>query len=561
MKRLFIKTFGSLRPHKQDTIFLGLVILLAIGFRFYLMNFRFCINFDEVNYLKLGVSGAKYGFTHVLHPFWSPFLPFVIALFARVISNYELAGRMVSLLCGSLILIPVFLFTKHHFNRKNAWSTILFLAFYPSMAFFQTTVLTGSIYTLNLTIGIFIGWILLHSRSILWAVLGGVVFGCSYLTRPEGIGLLLVFIGIMLFVLFYTVRFKKDLLILMKMSICIVSFIVIATPYLIYLHRETGLWTLSAKGESLQQGETYAMTRKNDEGDRFRMLSEDNKVLIVDQIWHLGNFVKSQHQNKTVAVRVTPNLFVRKYINNVYQILKDVIPRVLTTPIFVLLILGLFGIPWTRKRGTVNLYLLSYIFFFYFVLIPAFHINERYFLPFLPILFIWVGQGLECLTDWLQRTINHFTKNRHNKIVPVIILCTLMFSVFIPRFMKIVLRNPNSPDYLADPVEQKKGGLWLKENSEKIPIIMSRSHVVDFYAGNYSIHQSVSIPQNSLERIRQYAKHRSVDYLVVNERYKKDYLQISYLLEENSVPEGLELVYKDCTKAGLKTVIYRFMWE
>jgi hypothetical protein len=136
----------------------------------------------------------------------------------------------------------------------------------------------------------------------------------------------------------------------------------------------------------------------------------------------------------------------------------------------------------------------------------------------------------------------------------------LIFS-FLPELGRVIAREADSPDYYADAVEQKKAGLWLKENTTGIPIIMSRNHVADFYAGNYDIRQSVTIPTTNFDNVLEYAQTRGVNYLLLNDRYLKDYPQLEFLFSENadSAAAPLERIYKDVDPSGVVTVIYRIL--
>jgi len=550
---------------RQDLVFLAGITLLAIGFRLFLMRYRFAVTFDEVNYLKLAASGDVHGFSKVLHPYWSPLYPFVVALFSKLVPNFELAGRLVSILCGSFILIPVFLFTRTWFGRRVAYYGALWLAFYPFFAFLSTTALTESLYTSLISIGIFVGWLALTQRSWMLAFVVGLLFGFAYLTRPEGIGFIIVFIVLSSGVVIFSVFRDKEIKSLLITLMAVLGFSFPSVPYLLYLHDATGEWTISAKGSSNQQGEAVVFSETDEDTETYRMLSEDNKEVLIDQMFHIGDFLQAQRLRGKPVIEITPPLLLKKYTTNLYRILKYVIPQVLTTTIFILMILGLLGETWSKERALRELYLLFYVGFFWFVVIPLFHINDRYFLPFLPICFIWVGNGLDRLTSWLSKTLKQFihfsVKISYERFAKGVVLFFIFGTAFLPELGKVLVRDRWSKDCWADPIEQKRAGLWLKRHTSEIPIIMSRNHAVDFYAGNYNIAESVTIPQNDLGRVLEYAKHRGVDYIVLNERYKKDYSQLVPLLEETDVPDNLRLIYKSRDKSGLKTVIYQLVKE
>jgi len=550
---------------RKGILFLVVVLCLATGLSVFLMHYRFAVSFDEVNYLKLAASGSTKGFSNVLHPFWSPFFPLCVALFSKVIPNVELAGRLFSILCGVLIIIPIFLFTKFYFNQKVARYAVLLLAFFPSLAFINTAVMSESLYSLLITSGMIVGWITLRKQSWFLGIAVGLLIGFAYLTRPEGIGFLIVFVGVSIFLSISMILKKKGVYRLLWIPLmAIVGFSFAAAPYLVYLHKATGEWTISAKRKSLHEGEVFALAERTESfQDVFRTLSEDNTQVPIDQIYHIGNFLQAERQRGKPLVEISPSVFLKKYVKNLYQILNYVIPQVLTTTIFILMILGLLGEAWSKERTLRELYFLVCVGFFWFIVIPLFHINERYFLPFLPICFMWVGNGLDTLIFWLSKTLKksvHLTRKiSYDELAKGIVLFFILGAVFLPELGKVMIRDRWSDDYFADPIEQRTAGLWLKEHTSSTPIIMSRNHTVDFYAENYNIAESVTIPQNDLNRVLSYAKYRGVDYIVLNERYKKDFPLIAHLLEEKDIPNDLKLVYTDQDKSKLRTVIYQLV--
>jgi hypothetical protein len=89
---------------------------------------------------------------------------------------------------------------------------------------------------------------------------------------------------------------------------------------------------------------------------------------------------------------------------------------------------------------------------------------------------------------------------------------------------------------------------------------MSRGHAVDIYAGNYDIRESVTVPKGDIDDVLDYAKHRNVDYIVLNERYLVEYPRLEFLLGEASMQrDGLERVYADKGIEDSRTVIYKVL--
>lgn len=543
-------------------IHLVLMILFVAGFvfRVLLLHYRFAVTFDEVNYLKLGVSAYKNGFSSALHTYWSPLLPVLIAVTCKLFSNYELAARFVSIFAGSLLIFPVYWLGKYVYNKKVSLVAAFFVAFYPPLVFQSTQILTEPVYMLLATTVMFCGLKMLYEYSVAYAFFSGLISGLLYLIHPLGFGftLLLIFwiITGTLFKLFLINKFR---LIYMILSF-LFGFLVIASPYLFYLKNVTGTWTLSAKASANQQMEAHVPGGV----DLFRSLDEQNKHVVIDQIYHQGDFIQATHAGKRPVEHVALKPLLVKYIENVSKMFSQAIPQFLTLIPLMLLSLGLLGHTWLNKQGIKILYLLSCIVFYWLIVIPLFHINLRYLSPLLPLCSIWIAGGAYHVYDWLSDYLplakfSYKHRVAPNRIAMMIILITFLGGSFLPELGKVLHLNPTSDDYYADPVGQKRAGLWLKKHADKSPVIMSRNHAVDIYAGNYNIKESVTVPVNKINRIIEYAKNRGVNYLVLNERYERDYEQIAFLLEGKNIPAGLQLIYREKDPSGLITVIYEFL--
>jgi len=552
---------------KRDWLWLALILVGAVAFRLILMTKAYAVGFDEVNYLKLAASGHLHGLNHVLHTYWSPFYPLVVALFSYLMPDYEVAGKWASLLSSCAVIVPLFFFIRKFYDRRIALGTSLLVAFFTYAASFSVYAHTEFIYSFVAIAGIIAGWYALLNKNIVLSLVSGISFSLAYLTRPEGFGFLLTFLGVT-FVVFLVALLKRKR-VLPYVYIGLVSsigFFAVALPYLMYLHRETGQWTLSTKGAANQQGEIYVQNMDQFAEDPHNCLSKDNKVLLQDDIYHLGTFLTAIKNDDRANIEISRSAFLAKVFENYYKILTEDLTKVLTVPLLILLGIGLFVDPWTRQRALINLYLLSYLVFFWLVLIPAFHITLRYFVPLIPLSFIWVAAGTNKVIDWLSETLKT-TLGETNKmfssgwVSAALIVVVIFASAILPEFGKHMKKTVDSTDEWAPCIEQKKAGLWLKEHGVNPPVIMAKNHAVSFYAGNYEIKESVSIPYNTIDRVLEYAKFRGVSYLVFNDRYRNYYPTLGYLLDQENIPPQLKLVYLDKENNGLRTLIYQIVTD
>lgn len=531
---------------------------IGLVLRLFFLKYRFAVAFDEVNYLKLGVSGYLNGWSEVLHTYWSPLLPGFIKLFCGIFPDYELAARLISVAAGVGVILPVYFLGRMIYDERVGVFAAGFMAIFPPLAFENTLILTESLLILFGAIALVSGLRMLLRYSLGYAFLTGLACGFAYLAHPLGLGFLIVLCG-WLVVGHLTRIYLITRLRLAYLSACLIfGFAVVASPYLVFLKYETGAWTVSAKAKANQQ----MSTPQHDEGSSFRALNSDNTSVPIDLVFHQGTFLQSTNGEGQAEREVKPVVFVTKFIGNLADMLRVAIPGFLGTIPMLLLGAGVFGAGWRVDESKHLLYLCSFLVFYWLILIPAFHIHARYLASMWPICALLVGRGIVNIYSWLRNfmpltKLTWRKKPEASTLAMVLILGLLFFLTFLPELGRVIARDRDSKEYVADAIEQKKAGEWLKTNSATTPIIMSRNHAVDFYAGNYRITESVTIPTNSLERVLAYARNRNITHLVLNERYVSDYPQLAPLLSGSAPSDALKLVYMDRDVTNLTTVIYQ----
>ncbi|MBN2010352.1 glycosyltransferase family 39 protein [candidate division KSB1 bacterium] len=559
------KVFAKYQIDMKELAWLILIFIGAIGFRLILMTKTYAVGFDEVNYLKLAADAKLNGISHVMHPYWPPLFPLALAAFSYIVPNYELAGRLLSILCNVALIFPFYFLVKQHLGKRIAYLVALLVAFYTMYAKYSVKIETEALYIFLAILGIFIGWSTLNKRSVWKSLIVGILFGGAYLLRPEGIGFLLVFLGltgvVIIINLFSKQKVGKYFLIIL---LSFAGFMVVAFPYLNYLKNVTGGWTISAKGISNQLGELYLRTKAPDEPHPFHVLRDNNTRLIEDEIYHLGNFTANLKHEKTMSKDVSIFGILKKIGLHNYQIMTKEFLQVFPLPIVIILVLGLLAVPWTRKDFIFEGYLLCFVLFFWFLLIPSFHISIRYFIPLMPLCFIWLVKGGDRLKAWIEATLSNVnTIGVPTKwiqlLATILVVGIVVFGAIIPEFAKQMKLSRLSTQEWDPAIEQKEAGLWLKAHGVKSPIVMAYNHAVSFYAGNYDIRESVEIPENKVADLIAYARYRGVNYLVLDDRYKAKHPLISDLYEEKDIPPDLKLIYTKRQPNGLATHIYEIL--
>lgn len=539
---------------QQPLVVLTGIFLLALLFRLLLFRYRFAIGFDEPHYLQLAMSGRLNGLREMCHPYWPPVFPLFIALLSLVISNLELAGRLVSAIMGSALVVPIFYLTGQFFPRRVAIISALLIALNPLLAFMNTSIMVESTFMMLAISGIAISWQAIQRGSIVRLALAAVLWSAAYLTRPDGIGFLLVFLAFLVIRLMVHRSAGQGKRMAAFMAVAIACFVIVAAPYVKYLHQQIGKWSLSLKWEVGRI-----------DIDQFRSLSNDNHWLPVDMAYHQGDFTRIYDLPEFSRQMETNHyLALKEKAENFYQALNEAVPGLLSSFLLILLVAGLSRTQFTPDRIWLAGYLLAVIAFFWFIVVPMFYVNDRYLIPVLPLCFVWIGNGVELLFQTLAGLASRVSfmsqqTQRRNIVVWVVIAGLVVGLAYLPDFARVITLDRHSREIWADAIEHRTAGAWLRQQTVSPPILMAQNHSIDFYAGNYDIRQSINIPRNEWSRVLEYAWHRKVQFLVINERYCQEwYPELAFLLREENIPAELKLVYKNIDPiSGLKILIYQ----
>ncbi len=195
------------------------------------------IELDGINYATIGRQFAQGLFGQALNNVFPPVYPAFVALFHLAIPDVELAGRLVSLTFGTLLIWVSFRFAARLLNdgAKALW-VAFFVAFHPYLIRYSGQVLSESlaIFLFSATVfSFYIGW--QENRRTAIATCG-ICLTLTYLTRPE-------------YLIFY-VPFVLILLRRRRVTDCLVlllPFLLLGLVYIGYLHVQTGLWIVSRK--------------------------------------------------------------------------------------------------------------------------------------------------------------------------------------------------------------------------------------------------------------------------------------------------------------------------
>lgn len=122
----------------------------------------------------------------------APFWPFVMAIIYRLVGPYNAYPRLFLCFLGSGTCVLTYLFARDIFNKKVALVVGILAALYPGLFIYDGWLYSESVYTF-FTMGFAYSLFRMQrSLHVRWMVSCGVCLACASLTRPNGIGLLLL---------------------------------------------------------------------------------------------------------------------------------------------------------------------------------------------------------------------------------------------------------------------------------------------------------------------------------------------------------------------------------
>ena len=405
-----------------------------------------------------------------------PFYSFLIFMFSPDTAHVEIIGRFISLFFGTFIIIPLFYLVKEAIGQKEAIFSALFYSFHPYLVTYSGMLLTEATYWGLLILSVYFFWTGLKKERVWRMMLSGCFLGLAYLTRPEGIGYVLVYLIWIIVDGGLKKRWLKKFIFIVSLILTVFIFVI---PYIIYIHQETGQWLISKKAV-----ETQSQFLKKSGGE-------------VDPL-------KSIEQNKPIK----KNFGILRIAYNIVQYLPFVTYHYLRAYHFSLWLFLFFGLIRVRRKVIAyELFLASLVLFHLLSLSTFLPSTIRFAVPVVPLSLFWAGTGILEIKRYLEKIIK--ISNPEKAIFLFVILVIL---IQLPQSLTPERRHR---------VGQKEVGLWLKQNTPPDAIIMSNSPQETFYADREFMMLPLGISMHrhhgkSYNEIIHYAKAKGVRYILVD---------------------------------------------
>lgn len=485
-----------------------------------------------------GYIGMHAEGTELMFP---PLFPLLIMIASRAIHDWQMASQCISIIMGTLLILPVFFICRLLYDDNVAKVAALLVGLHPLLLHISAQGLSEGPYLTLLMVGIYYSLRAFGCSGPRHLLLAGMFFGLAYLTRPEAF--MYPFFATALVMLAVRQQGPRATL---HAGLLLVSFLVVATPYIAFLSSETGHIRVEGKSAVI-----HFLNQRKAAGESQHAIGEDLR--------EEGGWMRTQRSlvDEADATFATGLRYAAGAAGqNVLAIVDTLVAaRWLGSPaLFALAIIGLFRRHWTRELTKYQAMLLVMVLLQTLALLwKATNFRTRYYSVFLPILIVWAAKGVIEVSRWARTTVLMFTERtgiservgglvRWASTGALLVLAGLAVS----HLGEVRTFGPESRIY-------SDAGAWLKSVSPGAKTVMDGNSSVAFHAGA----SYVSFPECDSAVAVRYVDKKKIDFIVLRtgdipkRRYYQDWLQ-------DGIPDRrAQLVYSRRT-ATFGVLIFRW---
>lgn len=427
-----------------------------------------------------------------------PLFTLLIALLGAVGIPSEAAGRCISIVFGSVLVLPVAMVACKMYGSRVATIVGLLVAGHPFLIGLSGSGFSETVYAFLALLGIALAFCADPGRGSTAYVIGGVLFGLAYLARVEGFML-----PFLLLVFLYSSRDRTRKLNLKPAFAVMIPFCITVAPYVAFLSISIGRFSVEGK-----LGENYGLANGLASG------IPEAAILFAPDAG--SNLFKAKFENATSTNKESTleraHFVIKQWARGAEILFQHLTGAgCLGQPILgALVCLGLFRTPWPRER---ILHEVLWVLFFagsvlaYIVGNPVFVF--RHLTMLLYVCLIWAGVGIVECEVWARET---FRFCRRPGLVGCIAVSVILMSLLV--LAGLGTHRLNAYDFGGEATDRELG-LGLRKISEtRGEGLMDGNPIAAFYAGRVL----VPFPYCSSEEALQFIARHKVEFLVLRGR-------------------------------------------
>lgn len=321
-----------------------------------------------------------------------PLFPALIGLVALVTGSEELAGRLVSLLCGTALVGVLYLLTRQVFNARAAIVVAALAAVHPLLIALSVSVYSEGPWIFFVLAGAYGVVRSFSSASTTPLFAAGLLTGSAYLVRPEGLGFVAYFAIALIAV--GALQRRRPIEIVRRTGLFLAASLVVALPNIVYLSSLAGSFRWEGKSgynnvesERIRQGMTVS--------EATRGLDANGNPTGVFLNLHLDQ-APQLRQTSAEAVSLVETLTTNPVVRIRRLARQTLTANFISAPwLFVLACIGVVFTRWWRTRFFEGTTLIGVSLLQGLPLLSVDFAWTRFFFAFAPLLLMWSGVGLE----------------------------------------------------------------------------------------------------------------------------------------------------------------------
>lgn len=515
------------------------------------MHHGLAIDIEGVEYARIAenlLAGRGYVgmFNNGTQLNFPPLYPILIAAGTLVCRNSELAARAVNIICGALLVLPMFGIARRLYGERVARTVAVLAVCHPVLIGGGASTFAEGPYLTLLMTGLYWLVVWIDDQQVRASAAAGAFLGLAYLVRPEAFVLTGVF-GLCALTAALLAKPRGPLL---RGAIILgVAFFVVALPNIIFLTKSTGKIRIEAKGTL-----GYQWGSRMNAG----MSYVESVNGIGEDLSEQGVFMKPN-----LEVINAPGPTTRQYLaflltaahRNVRALIDVVVSeRGFGSPVlFGLMILGLFRSSWDRRRLVRDGLLALTVGLILFTLLAVQALWFRYFYSLLGVFLIWGGKGADEMLEWGRSSIAAMTgSDRAGGYGGRLLKWGLIAAVLLLAAREL----PTQAQFNESLYTQRvKAGRWIREQAGARSWVMDSGIQVAYYAGADALY----LPYARADLALQYVAKKKPDYIVLHSFGKSDYPYTAQWFDEGIPDKRASLVYSEGAAPGEQIKIFKWV--
>ncbi len=477
-----MKDMGTM-PDRKNALYLCAVLFISAFIIRFIIAKGQIIAPDGVFYIKIAkdiASGnlqgiSEYGFFNLY--------PFLIVLFQTVFGDWELSGKMVSIIFGSLTIIPLYLLVRGLFNKNVAIVSSLLYMVHPRFVEYSADVLREPVFWFFSLAALWLAWEGIAHKKIFLFVLSSLATGFAMFTRVEGALVVAIVLLWIIWFIFNDKENKKKGLI--YACIFLFSLPILASPCLIILKNKLNRWEMGHSIDKIPQ-----------------LLNSNDQPLKLESEF-LGQPSVKLHAFFDLSGR---HRYVTFFMEVLYKFFKS-----FNVVLFLLFLYGIYKrrfISYSKSDTYVLIWFLVAFAASFLYVSKTYYLSTRHgLLMVLPAL-AWAGIGFfearERIRKWLdgKRLFQRYAR---------------FDSIFLFFLILAILAPQTVSSYRTDKVELRKAGIALKREgfSKNYFLIQPSLNRIAFYADSDIVILPKEVDDN---KIKEFINKYKGALLVIDER-------------------------------------------